>query len=190
MYLVIGLGNPGPQYALTRHNVGRLVVDQLARRFHTGLDREHMGAKTAKVRMGTEGVVLARLGCFMNESGGPAQRLASFYKLPTDHVVIVHDDLELPFGEVRVKEGGGHGGHNGLRDLAKHLGAGTLRVRVGISRPPRGHDTAAYVLGRFTDDESRQLDEITHHAADAVEVLVREGFAAATERSRPIKASS
>ncbi|MCB9682912.1 MAG: aminoacyl-tRNA hydrolase [Alphaproteobacteria bacterium] len=176
MYLVVGLGNPGAQYAGTRHNVGFLVVDVLARRAMTDLGKSQSGALADKVRLADQAVVLAKPQQYMNLSGGPTQALAAFYKVDTDHIVVVHDDLDLPFGDVRVKSGGGHGGHNGLRDLHSRLGSPSYqRVRVGISRPPKGWDTADYVLGRWTSDESASLGEVVDTAADAVEHVLRRG---------------
>lgn len=182
MYLVAGLGNPGPRYVDTRHNVGFLVVDRLARRAMTEVDQERSGAKVAKARVADQPVVLAKPFTFMNCSGGPAQALAAFYKVPVDKVIVVHDDLDLPFGDVRVKQGGGHGGHNGLRDIASHLGRDHLRVRCGIGRPPAGWDTANYVLGRWTPEEADRLADVVETAADATEAILRDGAEAAMNR--------
>lgn len=182
MFLVVGLGNPGSRYLATRHNVGFLVLDQLARRSAASIDRPSHGAVTTKAQVGGQPVLLAKPQQFMNRSGGPVGQLASFYKVSAEQIVVVHDDLDLDFGAVRVKVGGGHGGHNGLRDLNQRLGNGYLRVRVGISRPPPGWDPANYVLAGWTDDESAQLEEVVHAAADAVEAVVREGAAAAMNR--------
>ncbi|MCB9662541.1 MAG: aminoacyl-tRNA hydrolase [Alphaproteobacteria bacterium] len=175
MHVVVGLGNPGARYADTRHNVGFLVVDTLARRAATSIDRTQHGALTGKAVVGGQPTVLAKPQQFMNLSGGPTQRLASFYDVPVDKVVVVHDEVDLPFGDVRVKKGGGHGGHNGIRDIVKHLGADCIRVRVGVSRPPEGWDTADYVLGRWSADEHAELPEVVDRAADAVEAVVRSG---------------
>lgn len=176
MFLVLGLGNPGARYADTRHNVGFLVVDALARRCGASIDKQHFGALSVKTRLGDHPVVLGKPQEFMNCSGGPAIRLATFYKVPADHVIVVHDDLDLDFGDVRVKVGGGHGGHNGLRDLNKHVAEGAYtRVRVGISRPPPGWDPAEYVLGRWADAESAALADVVHTAADAVGTVVAQG---------------
>jgi PTH1 family peptidyl-tRNA hydrolase len=175
MHLVLGLGNPGARYASTRHNVGFLVVDALARRARASVEREQLGALTAKVRVGEADVVVAKPQKFMNLSGGPGQQLASFYKVPVEHVVVVHDDMDIPFRDVRVKVGGGHGGHNGLRDLNARLTPGYVRVRVGVSRPPSGWDPADYVLGRWTEDESADLGSVVETAADAVEAVVLKG---------------
>lgn len=176
MHLVVGLGNPGAKYVGTRHNVGFLVVDALARRAMTTVDRAQHGALTVKTRLAGSPVVLAKPQKFMNLSGGPTQQLSSFYKLELDHLLVVHDDLDLSHGDVRVKVGGGHGGHNGLRDLHKRLGSGDyLRIRVGIGRPPEGWDTANYVLGRWTDEEASRLEDVVATAADAVETTLASG---------------
>jgi PTH1 family peptidyl-tRNA hydrolase len=176
MFLVAGLGNPGAQYVGTRHNVGFLAADALARRCATGIDKSQHGALSTKVRLAGQAVVLCKPQKFMNLSGGPTQQLAAFYKVELDHVIVVHDELDLPFGDVRVKVGGGHGGHNGLRDLHKHLpGNGYVRVRVGIGRPPAGWKPANYVLGRWSAEESSQLEDVVARAADAVESVVRVG---------------
>lgn len=183
MHLVVGLGNPGAQYVATRHNVGFLAADAIARRAMVSIDREQHGALTTKARLGSTPLVLAKPQRFMNLSGGPTRALVDFYKAdPASELVVIHDELELPFGEIRVKQGGGHGGHNGLRDLNKHVGNGYVRVRVGIGRPPAGWDVANYVLGRWSDEEHARLEEVVATAADAAESAVLEGPAAASRR--------
>ena len=183
MFLVLGLGNPGPKYADTRHNVGFLVVDRLARRASIAMDKRQKNARIGKVRMGTTPVWLAKPWTFMNRSGGPGQALQAFYKIGTEQVVVIHDDMDIQVGDVRIKRGGGHGGHNGLRDLKARLSAGDFaRVRVGVGRPPAGWDAADYVLGRWTADECSRLPDIVDTAADAVETIVREGLDAAMNR--------
>ena len=183
MDLVVGLGNPGGRYVATRHNVGFLVVDAVARRVFASIERAQHGALTAKVRVGEVPVVLAKPQEWMNRSGLPVRRLVDYYKVATERLVVVHDDLELPFGEVRIKVGGGHGGHNGLRDLHKHLESSDfVRVRFGISRPPKGWDVADYVLGSWSNQEQGELDGRVAEAADAVEAVLREGVAAAATR--------
>jgi PTH1 family peptidyl-tRNA hydrolase len=175
VFLIVGLGNPGAEYTATRHNVGFLVVDSLARRIAVAVDRGPHGAHQGKGRIGSTPVLLAKPMTYMNLSGGPTRAICDFFKVGTDKVIVVHDDVDLAFGSVRVKLGGGHGGHNGLRDLNKHLGADYARVRVGISRPPPGWDTADYVLGRWTPDEAAHLDDIVSAAVDAVERVVLDG---------------
>lgn len=193
MFLVVGLGNPGARYADTRHNVGFLVADVLARRAQVSMDKEQSGAKVAKASLAGQPVVLAKPQQFMNVSGAATAALATFYKLDRDQVVAIHDDMDLPYGDVRVKVGGGHGGHNGLRDLHAKLGGdGYVRVRVGVSRPPEGWIPADYVLGRWSDLETSRLEEVVGLAADAVEAIVRDGAVAAMNRfnTRPEKSAS
>lgn len=179
MHLVVGLGNPGRRYEGTRHNVGFLVVDRLAERSHDSVSQKQFGALVGKARVGDETVVLAKPQKFMNVSGQPTASLQGYYKAPVDRIIVVHDDLDLPFADVRVKQGGGHGGHNGLRDLTRHIGKDYLRVRVGVGRPPEGWDTADYVLAKWTGDEQDRLDEVVDQAADAVEAVVRDGVSTA-----------
>ncbi len=189
-WLVVGLGNPGPQYAGNRHNVGQMVLDELARRAGAsfgskgGVLSRRPQAATAEVRIGTGpgGVpgpraVLAKPATFMNTSGGPVAALARYYDVPPERVVLVHDELDIPFGDVRLKLGGGEGGHNGLRDTSKALGTKDyLRVRVGIGRPPGRMDAADFVLRDFAKAELKDLPFLLDDAADAVELLVTEGL--------------
>ena len=179
MKLVLGLGNPGRKYAGTRHNVGFLVVDRLASRSGDSVTTKQFGALVGKALVGSRPAVLAKPQGYMNRSGQPAASLRGYYKLDNDEVIVVHDDLDLPFGEVRVKQGGGHGGHNGLRDLSRALGGTYLRVRVGVGRPPQGWDPADYVLGKWTQVEQESLDTIVDQAADAVEAVARDGVGTA-----------
>lgn len=179
MNLVIGLGNPGKRYERTRHNAGFLVVDRLAERAGESVTTKQFGALVGKARLGGTTAVLAKPQSFMNRSGQPAASLRGYYKAEVPDVVVVHDEVDIPFGTVRVKKGGGHGGHNGLRDLTKHLGGDYVRVRVGVSRPPQGWDTADYVLGRWTDEEQERLVDVVDRAADAVEAILRDGPVAA-----------
>ncbi len=180
MFLVLGLGNPGRKYEETRHNAGFLVADRLAERWGTSLEERQFKALIGKARIHGKPVILVKPQTFMNLSGEAAVSLRGYYKVPDAQIVVVHDDVDIPFGEVRVKNGGGHGGHNGLRDLSQRLGGGHyIRVRFGVSRPPPGWDTADYVLGAFSRDESSQVDALVDRAADAVEAVVRDGVLAA-----------
>lgn len=183
MLLVVGLGNPGANYLDTRHNVGFLVVDRLARLASTGIDREQSGALVAKAQVADAPAVLAKPQKYMNLSGGPTHALRTFYKVEIGDVIVVHDEMDLPFGDVRIKVGGGHGGHNGLRDLVQHVGAGFVRVRVGVGRPPDGWDPAAYVLGRWSADQAAALPDLVDRAADAVASIVRVGIEKAMQAS-------
>jgi PTH1 family peptidyl-tRNA hydrolase len=177
--LVIGLGNPGPEYAHTRHNAGFLVVDLLASTLGASYWREEAGSKTAKVRLGPEEVILAKPQAFMNVSGKPVKRLAEMYDVPIEEVVVIHDDLDLPEGDVRAKNGGGHGGHNGLRSLHDTVGDGYLRVRVGIGRPPGRMDAADYVLEPLRGEKLERLEESVPTAAQAVIDILEHGVDAA-----------
>src|SRR5690606_3581068 len=187
-YLVVGLGNPGAKYAATRHNVGQMVLDQIAAasggRFAAARRAQ---AVTLEGRIGLPGadarVVLAKTTTYMNVSGGPVKALADYYDIPPERIVVVHDEVDIPFDAVRLKRGGGEGGHNGLRDISKALGTKDyLRVRVGVGRPPGSRDTADHVLAPFTSTERRTLDLLISDAADAVEAVVLEGLTAAQQR--------
>lgn len=178
-WLIAGLGNPGPGYAGNRHNAGFMVADVLAERIGARF-RVHKGrAETAVGRLADRQVVLVKPRSFMNLSGGPVAAVRDFYKVPLERVVAVHDELDLDFGVLRVKQGGGAGGHNGLRSLTGSLGGpGYLRVRFGIGRPPGRMDPAAYVLRDFSAAERADLGVELERSADAVESLLRHGLAA------------
>ncbi len=179
--MIVGLGNPGPTYARTRHNVGYAVADLLAERM-SGSWRAHKSGRAQVVEgrlSGTPGVrcVLGRTRSYMNESGGPVSTLLNFYKVPVDHLVVVHDEVDLPYGTLRAKFGGGDNGHNGLKSLRRSLGSGEYyRVRFGVGRPPGQRDTAGHVLSPFTRSEDRELDFFVDRCADAVECLVTDGL--------------
>ncbi len=172
-WLVVGLGNPGPSYAGNRHNAGFLVLDLLAERAG-GRFRAHKGrADTVEGRLAGRRVVLVKPKCYMNESGGPVASLRSFFKVPLERVVVVHDELDLPYGAVRLKRGGGDNGHNGLRSVTSALGSKDyLRVRFGIGRPPGRQDPAAFVLKDFSAAERKELPFHVDRAADAAQALL------------------
>lgn len=184
-WLVIGLGNPGPRYETTRHNIGQLVVDELAARRGETFRAHKANARVVEtwLRPGGPKLVLAKPNSFMNVSGGPASGLAKFYGVEADHVVVVHDELDIPFDTIKLKVGGGHGGHNGVRDVAKALDTPVFpRVRVGIGRPPGRQDAADWVLDPFGATERQTLGILIGDAADAVEQLVGEGLLAAQQK--------
>jgi PTH1 family peptidyl-tRNA hydrolase len=182
-FLVVGLGNPGPRYAATRHNAGFLVVDLLAERIGGRLKAHKGRADVLEGRLAGVPVVLAEPRSYMNESGGPVVSVARFYKIPVARVVVVHDELDLPFGALRLKSGGGDGGHNGLRSLTAALGSKDyLRVRFGIGRPPGRQDPADFVLREFGAAERKDLGYHVDRAADAVEALLADGLEAAQNR--------
>ena len=176
--LVIGLGNPGPQYAKTRHNIGFMVADLLAARLGAPFKvHKRSGAEIVTGRLGNCSVVVAKPRTFMNESGRHVGPLAKFYSVSPADVIVIHDELDIDFGKIRLKLGGGEGGHNGLRSVANALGTKDFqRVRIGIGRPPGRKDPAAFVLEPFTAAERAELATICELAADATEVLVEAGL--------------
>jgi len=182
VFLVVGLGNPGRRYAETRHNVGFTVVETLANRWSIPIEGKQLGSLVGTGRIGDTRAILSRPQSFMNRSGQPVRSLMGYFKLEPDEVVVIHDDLDLTFGRVQVKRGGGHGGHNGLRDLNKHLGGDYTRVRVGVGRPPEGWNSADYVLGKWGSEEKDVIDGVVDQASDAVELLLREGVDVAMNR--------
>lgn len=185
IWLVVGLGNPGARYQATRHNIGQLVVDEIASRRGEAF-REHKGGARVVdtwLRPGADKLVLAKPNTYMNVSGTPVAALARFYSVAAERVIVVHDELDIPFDTIRLKTGGGHGGHNGVRDVARALGTPDfLRVRVGIGRPDGRQDAAEWVLAPFGKDEQPNLPVLIADAADAVELLVSEGLTAAQQQ--------
>lgn len=182
-WLVVGLGNPGPKYAANRHNVGFMIADLLAKRIGGSFARKTRRgpADVAEGRLGfgmdAPKVVLAKPLTYMNLSGGPVAALAQFYKVPADHIIAVHDELDIPYGQLRVKIGGGEGGHNGLRSMSKSLSTKDyVRVRFGIGRPPGRQDPADYVLSDFSANERKDLEFLVDRAADAVESVMEKGL--------------
>lgn len=181
VWLVVGLGNPGDRYASTRHNVGQFVVDALASRMREGF-RRHPRASAVVVEgrlvPGGPKLVLAKSTGFMNTSGGPVSQLVKYYGVPAERVIVVHDELDLPFDTLKLKQGGGHGGHNGLRDISSAIGPDYVRVRIGIGRPPGRQDPADYVLKPFATVERDTLGVLVEDAADAIESVVGRGLTA------------
>lgn len=182
-WLVVGLGNPGPRHVANRHNAGFLVLDVLAERLG-GRFKVHRGrAEVLEDRIGGSRAVLAKPLSYMNDSGGPVCALRDFYKIPPDRLVVVHDELDLPYGTLRLKYAGGDNGHNGLRSLRTSLGTGDFyRVRFGIGRPPGRQDPAEWVLRDFSTAERKDIDLHLERAADAVEALLTEGLERAQNR--------
>lgn len=190
-FLVVGLGNPGPGYAGNRHNVGFMIADLLAERIGGRFKRHsRVHAEVCEGRLGGFAgprVVLAKPRSYMNLSGGPVAGLTGFYKIPTDQLVVLHDELDLPYGVLRLKRGGGDGGHNGLKSVSKSLGARDyLRVRFGIGRPPGRKDPADYVLEDFSSAERKELLLYVERAADAVETLTAKGLEPAQNEYHPL----
>ena len=181
--LIVGLGNPGPEYARTRHNAGFWLVDELARR-HGGTFRfegKHQ-AELARVRMGGEEIWLAKPMTFMNRSGGPVSSVLGFYKVSPAEMLVAHDEIDLPSGTIRLKQAGGHGGHNGLRDLIAAQGDGFWRLRIGVGHPGTKSEVVDFVLTRAGADEQRTIDETIVAGADAIEQMLRSGAQIAMNR--------
>jgi PTH1 family peptidyl-tRNA hydrolase len=175
-WLVVGLGNPGPEYAGNRHNVGFMVVDLLADRMRARFKAHKSRAQVVEGRVEGHRAVLAKPMSFMNVSGGPVTALRDFYKVPVERIVVVHDELDIDYGVLRLKRGGGDNGHNGLKSITKSLGPDYHRVRFGIGRPPGRMDVAAFVLKDFSGPERKDLDYHVDRAADAVQALLSEGL--------------
>ncbi|HEX8003266.1 MAG TPA: aminoacyl-tRNA hydrolase [Mycobacteriales bacterium] len=178
--LVVGLGNPGPRYAGNRHNVGFMVLDELARRVG-GSFKAHRGrADVVETRLGERRAILAKPKCYMNLSGGPVASLRDFFKVPPADIVVVHDELDIPYGTLRLKLGGGDNGHNGLKSITQSIGSREYhRVRFGIGRPPGRQDPADFVLNDFSGAERKELPFHVDRTADAVEALLAKGLAMA-----------
>lgn len=184
-WLVVGLGNPGPGYAATRHNVGQMVLDELASRGGLTFKTHKTNATVAEGRLTPGGprLVLAKPNTYMNVSGGPVSQLLRFYSLDPSRLIVVHDELDIPFDTIRLKHGGGHGGHNGVRDVIAATGTGDFtRVRVGVGRPPGSSAAADHVLKAFSATERKNLPILVSDAADAVEEITTAGLTAAQNR--------
>jgi len=182
--IVVGLGNPGQEYAGTRHNIGQMVADELARRGGAALmPQAKTRTRNATVRIAGDPVAVAVPMSYMNVSGGPVSSLAKYVSVTPEDVIVIHDELDIPFGTVRLKRGGGSAGHNGLKDITKALGTPDyIRVRVGIGRPPGRMDAATFVLKPFSATERKELDLLIGDAADAVEAVLELGLEAAQQR--------
>jgi PTH1 family peptidyl-tRNA hydrolase len=174
-WLVIGLGNPGPDYEKTRHNIGHFVVDSLSGSQKFTAHKSRM--EISEVKFGSEILVLAKSRGFMNETGGPAKALIDFYKIPIEKTIVIHDELDLPFKNLRIKLGGGDNGHNGLKSLTSSLStANYYRIRMGIGRPIGEQDPADFVLKPFSKEERKDIPGFVQSGADSIEELVLNGL--------------
>ena len=168
MYLVAGLGNPGDKYKYTRHNIGFLVIDEITKNLSTtNITNPLFKAIVQKIST----TLFVKPQTFMNNSGESIVSIANYYKIPNENIIIIHDDLDLPFGTVKFKNGGGHGGHNGLRSIDEHIGKDYTRIRIGIGKPQNKKDVADFVLSNFSKNESNYLEDIIVHVIKALEVL-------------------
>ena len=167
-WIVIGLGNPGPQYERTRHNIGAMVINQLAIQNSAKFSNHKSRADIAQFKLDGVSVVAATLRCYMNESGGPTKGLTDYFKVKSDRLIVVHDELDIPFEAIRLKQGGGDNGHNGLKSITKIFGADYFRIRMGIGRPIGAQDPADFVLKPFSSQERGALEDfVSKGAADA-----------------------
>ena len=182
-HLVVGLGNPGPEYAWTRHNLGFLVAAALAEEWGIPLSRSTLDASWGQGRVGGETVVLAQPATYMNLSGRPVSRLLAYFKIAPAALVVIHDDLDVPFGRLKMMEGGGPGGHKGVLSIINALDTEAfIRVKLGIGRPPREMPTENYVLSHFTREEEETVAALVERGAQAVDCLIRDGLKAAQNR--------
>ncbi len=183
MKVIVGLGNPGKKYERTRHNLGFMVLDRLADKNGVAIDREKHRSLIAEWSRDGEKVLLVKPQTYMKLSGEALQKLLSYYPVEAEDIVVAHDDLDLPFGRIRMRRQGSPGGHRGMISVSGVLGAGAFsRLRIGIGRPPPGIEPKDYVLQKFSPEEAAGLDEIVSRAADAVECLLREGVERAMEK--------
>jgi PTH1 family peptidyl-tRNA hydrolase len=180
-WLVVGLGNPGDQYAATRHNVGQMVIDQLVKRHSVKLashkSRSHIAAYKLGVGIDAHQIILAKSHSYMNETGGPIKALANFYSVEPENIIVLHDELDIGFAAIRTKLGGGDNGHNGLKSMTSAFDTPDYyRVRLGIGRPMGQQDPADFVLKQFSKVEKKDLDEFIERGADVVEFLIEKGL--------------
>jgi PTH1 family peptidyl-tRNA hydrolase len=182
-WVVIGLGNPGPEYERTRHNIGAMVISELSVRAGKKLSSHKSRANIVEHKFSTgESIVAATLRCYMNESGGPTKSLLDFYKVKSDHLIVIHDELDIPFEAIRLKQGGGDNGHNGLKSITKVIGPDYFRLRMGIGRPIGSQDPADFVLKPFSSQERNEIGNFISQGADAIESLIVDGLDKAQTR--------
>jgi PTH1 family peptidyl-tRNA hydrolase len=176
VHLVTGLGNPGAEYAKTRHNAGFLVIDDIAQSYSIPLNREKFNVIFGRGVIAGRDAILAKAQAYMNRSGPPVRQMADYFKIPPRDILVIHDDIDLDFGRLKIKEKGGHGGHKGIKSLVDALGEDAfVRLRIGVGRPESGLDVSDHVLGRFGSDEKRMLQQIVERARDAVVTILCEG---------------
>jgi len=181
-WIVIGLGNPGPEYERTRHNIGAMVINQLAIENGAKFSNHKSRANVAQFKIAGTSVVAATLRCYMNESGGPTKSLTDYFKVKSDHLIVVHDELDIPFQAIRLKQGGGDNGHNGLKSITGVMGQDYFRIRMGIGRPIGRQDPADFVLKPFSADERKDLPNFVENGANAIESLISDGLEIAQTR--------
>jgi peptidyl-tRNA hydrolase, PTH1 family len=183
MRLIVGLGNPGPRYENTRHNAGFMAVDRIAGEFGISVNKNKFDMRYGSGAVEGHDVMLAKPMAFMNRSGWPVQKLAAYYKIMSRDLMVIHDDIDLAFGRLKIKEKGGHGGHKGLKSIIHAIGEDEfVRLRIGVGRSEAGHNVSDHVLGPFLGDESKQLDSVLNRTRDAVVTILNEGISAGMNR--------
>lgn len=189
MWMVVGLGNPGTRYEDTRHNVGWMIIDQMAKDMGASPFQNRFKAECATARFRGETVIFLKPQTFMNLSGDSVLPATSFYKVPLEQLIVIHDDIDLDLAQIKLKKGGGHGGHNGIRHISSRLGPEFLRVRAGVGRPQGKQGVSNFVLGRFQDQEEAQLKELIQNCIGATELIIKEDLKTAQGRyhTRPQK---
>ena len=175
-WIVIGLGNPGPEYERTRHNIGAMVINQLAIQNGAKFSNHKSRANVAQFKIAETSVVAANLRCYMNESGGPTKSITDYFKVKSDHLIVVHDELDIPFQAIRLKQGGGDNGHNGLKSITGVMGPEYFRIRMGIGRPIGRQDPADFVLKPFSADERKELPIFVENGVSAISSLITNGL--------------
>ena len=179
-WLVVGLGNPGDEYAATRHNVGQMVIDHLVKRHSIKLASHKSRTSIAAYKLGVgvdaHPVILAKSNSYMNETGGPVKALANFYSVEPAKIIVLHDELDIDFAAIRLKQGGGDNGHNGLKSMTSAFSANYFRIRLGIGRPTGQQDPADFVLKQFSQPEKKELPLFLDRGADVVETLIEKGL--------------
>lgn len=178
MYLIVGLGNPGLKYQLTRHNIGFLAIDAFAKRLQSSPFKSEHKAEITKIRLGTEQAILAKPQTYMNLSGESVQALMSYYKIDQEQLLVIHDEIEIPYNAIRFQKNRGHGGHNGIRNIHQLLGNNKYhRLRLGVGRPSHpSMDVASYVLQNFSDEEQNSLSDYLNDICDSLESYIENGF--------------
>ena len=175
-WIVIGLGNPGPEYERTRHNIGAMVINQLAIQNGAKFSNHKSRADVAQFKIAGTSVVAATLRCYMNESSGPTKSITDYFKVKSDHLIVVHDELDIPFQAIRLKQGGGDNGHNGLKSITGVMGPEYFRIRMGIGRPIGRQDPADFVLKPFSADERKELPNFVGNGVSAITSLITNGL--------------
>ncbi|MBU1194223.1 MAG: aminoacyl-tRNA hydrolase [Proteobacteria bacterium] len=186
--IVAGLGNPGDGYAQTRHNIGFLVVEAIASKFSLSLDKSRFDSQYAKAKIGANEVFLIKPLSYMNNSGFPLQKFASYYKIDINDIIVIHDDMDLSFGQIKIVKSRGHGGHNGVRSILEVFGQkDCVRIRVGVGHPGSGKDITGHVLGRFSPDEIAVLDQCVNAASEACICALEKGVTIAMNRFNTVR---